>query len=137
MLDDSFARAFGKLVKGERLQCVQTGTIYQPTAPPKAAIIDVRNLDPICATDISPLTSNRQFFGLPLLQAVRSLSIEGNPIKVFVWFAGASSIIIRLCAPERLGGIGDLRAKSEEEASQSQVDVAQAAGEVLTLSSQH
>ncbi|KAH9927679.1 uncharacterized protein B0H18DRAFT_932440 [Fomitopsis serialis] len=110
VLDDSFARAFGKLVKGERLQCVQTGTIYQPTAPPKAAIID--------------------FFGLPLLQAVRRLSIEGNPIKVFVWFAGASSIIIRLCAPERLGGIGDLRAKSEEEASQSQVDVAQAAGEI-------
>ncbi|KAH9832558.1 uncharacterized protein C8Q71DRAFT_258990 [Rhodofomes roseus] len=110
VLNDSFAQAFDKLAEGDPVQCVHTGVTHEPVSPPKAVIID--------------------FFGLPLLQAVRRLSGVGEPIKVFVWFAGAAAVVFRLCAPERLGGIGNLRAKSEEEAIRKHVRVEQAAGDI-------
>lgn len=74
-----------------------------------------------------------QFFGLPLLQAVRRLSAGGEPVKAFVWFAGAASIIFRIAAPERIGGVGNLPAKSAEEAARKHEDIAQAAGDVRAL----
>ena len=74
--------------------------------------------------------SSVQFFALPPLRAVRHLSSPERPVKVLVWFAGAASIIFRLSGPERLGGVGDLPAKSAEKAACGQVDIAQAAGDV-------
>ena len=71
-----------------------------------------------------------QFFVLLPLRAVRRLSSPERPVKVFVWFAGAASVIFRLAGSERLGGVGDLPAKSADKAVREQVDVAQAAGDV-------
>ena len=42
-------------------------------------------------------------------------------------------MIFRLSAPERLGEVGDLPAKSAEKAKREQVDIAQAAGDVRIL----
>ena len=74
-----------------------------------------------------------QFFALPPLRAVCHLSRPEQPVKVLIWFAGAGSVIFRLSAPERLGGVGDLPAKSAEKAEREQVDIAQAAGDVRIL----
>lgn len=54
-------------------------------------------------------------------------------MKVFVWFAGAASIIFRIAAPERIGGVGNLPAKSAEEAERKHENIAQAAGDVREL----
>ncbi|TFY68832.1 hypothetical protein EVJ58_g776 [Rhodofomes roseus] len=101
-LHEAFAEALEKLVKGLPLQCVHTGTTYNAVPRPKAVIID----------------------------AVRRLSGPDQPIKVFAWIAAAASIMFRMSAPERLGGIGDLLAKSAEEATLKQVEIAEAAGDI-------
>lgn len=51
-------------------------------------------------------------------------------MKVFVWFAGAASVIFRFYGPADKGGAGNLRAKAEQEAARSGITVEAATAEV-------
>ncbi|OSX64471.1 glycosyltransferase family 1 protein [Postia placenta MAD-698-R-SB12] len=109
VLDESFAEAYEQLVNGEPVKCAHTGHCVEAVSSPDAVIID--------------------FYGRPLLEAVRRLSQK--PVKVFVWFAGAASVIFRFYGPADKGGAGNLRAKAEQEAARSGITVEAATAEIL------
>lgn len=109
VLDESFAEAYEQLVNGKPVKCAHTGHCVEAVSSPDAVIID--------------------FYGRPLLEAVRRLSQK--PVKVFVWFAGAASVIFRFYGPADKGGAGNLRAKAEQEAARSGITVEAATAEIL------
>ncbi|KZT67341.1 glycosyltransferase family 1 protein [Daedalea quercina L-15889] len=108
ILEDSFSKAFERLAHLQPNACVHTGMEFEPLSAPDGVILDFQGRGP--------------------LSEIRRISRKH--VKVYVWFAGASSAIFRMYCPERIGGIGDLPSKSEHLARRTGVSVERAAGEV-------
>ena len=69
-----------------------------------------------------------QFFGSGPIDAVRKTSKK--PVRVYFWFGGSATSLFCVAGPERKGGKGDLRARSQEMAKLTGVSVEEAAGQV-------
>ncbi|KZT72409.1 glycosyltransferase family 1 protein [Daedalea quercina L-15889] len=107
-LPNAFADAYEKLVNLQPVRCVKTETEIETTCSPDVVLVD--------------------FFGSAPIDAVRRTSKK--PVKVFFWFAGSATSLFSVSGPERHGGKGDLRARSQELAKLTSVSIDEAAGQI-------
>ncbi|KAJ3015940.1 hypothetical protein NUW54_g916 [Trametes sanguinea] len=96
-VDGAIKQACEKLVAGEELQCVKTGTVHGALPPPQAAIID--------------------FFATYAIATIKKIS--HNAVKVYAWYSGMTTAAFMLLAPEKYGGPGNIRIKAEAEAAET------------------
>ncbi|KAJ3015939.1 hypothetical protein NUW54_g917 [Trametes sanguinea] len=96
-LDEAITRACEKLVAGEEVQCVKTGTVHRALPPPQAAIFDLFETDAV--TTIKKASENR--------------------VKVYAWYSGMTTASFMLLASEKYGGPGNIRIKAEAEVAKS------------------
>ncbi|KAH9927773.1 uncharacterized protein B0H18DRAFT_1118302 [Fomitopsis serialis] len=108
VLLNNFADAYEKLVNLQPVMCVKTQTEIETTCSPDVVLVD--------------------FFGSAPIEAIRRTSKK--PVKVFLWFACSATSLFCIGGPERLGGRGNLRARSEEVAKLTGVSVEEAAGQI-------
>ncbi|KAH9833566.1 uncharacterized protein C8Q71DRAFT_860354 [Rhodofomes roseus] len=108
VLLNAFADAYEKLVNLQPVRCVKTETDIESVCSPDAVLVD--------------------FFGRAPIEAVRRTSKK--PVKVLFWFACSATSLFCVGGPERQGGKGNLRARSEEIAKLTGVSVEEAAGQI-------
>ncbi|KAJ6562501.1 hypothetical protein B0H19DRAFT_1375565 [Mycena capillaripes] len=89
-----YPTAYQAIFRGEAITCATTKTPFSALPAPVAVIMD--------------------FFSIVQLQQTRA--IGGTTIPILAFASCASAAIIRLFAPESLGGLGDFGAKTDAEA---------------------
>ncbi|KAI0633272.1 UDP-Glycosyltransferase/glycogen phosphorylase [Trametes polyzona] len=93
-LDNGYAAALQKLLGGEDIACVQTGTTFPAGPKPQAVILDCFAHKPLRDTK----------------------AIGGDAVKAYWWFPGQLSALFPLIGPQHLGGQGNIRERAEQEA---------------------
>ncbi|KAI0790764.1 UDP-Glycosyltransferase/glycogen phosphorylase [Abortiporus biennis] len=111
----AFANTFDRLLNEEPLTCARTGQQYDALPAPKSVILDM-----FCSV---------------AMQSVRDKS--GKSVKIYLWYPGAASFLIPVCAPPSKGGRGDFRAQIYEEVSKNERDIKEVAEEILLGNSGH
>ncbi|KAJ6591295.1 hypothetical protein DFH09DRAFT_1420435, partial [Mycena vulgaris] len=89
-----YPTAYQTLFRGKAITCATTGTTFDALPAPTALIID--------------------FFSITQLHQTRTIS--GTGVPVFAFASCGSAALIRLFAPESLGGLGDFGARTDAEA---------------------
>ncbi|KAF9559428.1 UDP-Glycosyltransferase/glycogen phosphorylase [Agrocybe pediades] len=115
----TYAGVYSALLASESVTCATMGTVFEPVEPPSLLVMD--------------------FFAFPQLQISRSIS--GKTVPIFAWLTGKAASMIRMFGPESSGGLGDLEARMQAEASRLGVSpaeigdklVKQTSGKILKL----
>ncbi|KDR73136.1 hypothetical protein GALMADRAFT_722028 [Galerina marginata CBS 339.88] len=92
---ETYAAAYQALSAANSITCAVKETVFDAIPPPVAVILDM--------------------FALPQLLATRE--ITGRSVPIMSWMTGHASSLLRLFGPESLGGIGDIGAKIDAEAT--------------------
>ncbi|KAJ7628723.1 hypothetical protein FB45DRAFT_1059434 [Roridomyces roridus] len=91
---ESYPSVYRALCQGDAPTCATTKRTFDKAPPPSAVLID--------------------FFALTQLHQTRAIS--GTSIPIFAFISCNAAAIIRLYAPESMGGLGDFGAKTDAEA---------------------
>ncbi|KAI0661229.1 UDP-Glycosyltransferase/glycogen phosphorylase [Cubamyces menziesii] len=96
-LNEAFAAAWRKLLKGEDLVCTKTGERFPTALQPNALVVE--------------------FFSQGPIREVRAS--RGNKVKIYIWMPNMLAAFWRTCGPEDMGGLGDAHQKVTEEAQRT------------------
>ncbi|KDR73135.1 hypothetical protein GALMADRAFT_721979 [Galerina marginata CBS 339.88] len=92
---ETYTTAYQALSEANSITCVVKETVFDAVPRPAVVILDM--------------------FALPQLQATRA--ITGRSVPIMSWMTGHASALLRLFGPESFGGIGDIGAKIDAEAT--------------------
>ncbi|PPQ70942.1 hypothetical protein CVT25_013291 [Psilocybe cyanescens] len=109
-LAETYATAYQTLTDAKSISCAMTGTVFDAVPAPRAVILDPLALGQILATR----------------------AISGRSVPILSWYSGHVATIIRLFGPETLGGLDNLAAKIEAEATRRGVTAEEIGDSVLT-----
>ena len=106
---EAFPGHYGNLINAERVQCLETKTIFDAILKPTAIILDVGYFSSSMLKNNSLLLTLKmfifKFFLLPILEQIRSATRKSVP--VLTWATLYASSTLRFLGPKKFGGYGD------------------------------
>ena len=107
---EAFPGHYGNLINAERVQCLETKTIFDAILKPTAIILDVGYFSSSMLKNNSLLLTLKmfifKFFLLPILEQIRSATRKSVP--VLTWATLYASSTLRFLGPKKFGGYGDV-----------------------------